>query len=462
MKTLQTIFIKPLVVLCGFALLFISCDEFIQAGIPDSQLTTPAVFEDKGTATAAMTSIYSKLRDYSILSGAPNGLSHSLGLYSDELTYYSSSASATDLYSNALTSSDSELKVLWTTSYNQIYAANAILYGVENSATLPSADRDMLQGEALFVRALLHFYLTNLYGDVPYISTTDYAINSKVSRIPVASVLSLVKKDLNDAIPLLKQEYLQPSRTRPNALTAHALLARVNLYMGLWAEAANEASSVINHTELYTLVGLDDTFKKNSPATIWQLSPDKPTYNTNEGSTFIFETGPPPRSALSPTLLLSFEINDLRKIKWVKNVSNGVTTWSHPYKYKNTQMQGTPEEQSILFRIEEQYLIRAEARARQGELTTAKEDLNIIRNRAGLGNTTASSMETLVTAILTERRHELFTELGHRFFDLKRTGNLNSVLSSSKPGWDTTDSLFPLPNSELLLNANLQPQNPGY
>ena len=90
------------------------------------------------------------------------------------------------------------------------------------------------------------------------------------------------------------------------------------------------------------------------------------------------------------------------------------------------------------------------------------EDLNVIRNRAGLGNTTALTQSALIVAVLEERQRELFTELGHRFFDLKRTNTLSNVLSPTKPGWDANDTLLPLPDAELLLNPNLKPQNPGY
>lgn len=462
MNILRNTIIKPLLVLCSVVVIFMSCDDFVQADLPDSQLTAPAVFEDKATATSAMTNIYSKIRDYGILSGASNGLSHTLGIYTDELTYFGTGASATDFYTNSLTGSDTELKALWTTSYNQIYAANAIIHGVTHSKSLSSADRNLLKGEALFIRALLHFYLTNLYGNVPYIATTDYVANSKVTRMPVEAIYSFVKTDLNEAISLLPQDYLSSGRTRPNVYTAHALLARVNLYMGLWAEASNEATAVLNHTQRYAMTSIDATFKMGSSATIWQLSPALATYNTEEGSTFIFASGPPPRSALSSALLLSFETNDLRKSHWIKGVSDVATTWYYSFKYKKSRTDGTSDERSILFRLEEQYLIRAEARAQQGELTGAKEDLNRIRNRAGLGNTTAGNKEEILMAIIDERRHELFTELGHRFFDLKRTNGLSSALTPLKPGWDATDLLFPLPDSELLLNPNLKPQNPGY
>ncbi|MNE93570.1 SusD family protein [compost metagenome] len=57
---------------------------------------------------------------------------------------------------------------------------------------------------------------------------------------------------------------------------------------------------------------------------------------------------------------------------------------------------------------------------------------------------------------------ELFTEFGHRFFDLKRFNKIQSVLTAVKTGWDTHDALFPIPQVELNLNGNLKPQNTGY
>jgi hypothetical protein len=89
---------------------------------------------------------------------------------------------------------------------------------------------------------------------------------------------------------------------------------------------------------------------------------------------------------------------------------------------------GTSVEYSIVFRLAEQYLIRAEARARQGELSNAKQDLDMVRSLAGLPNTTANTEAEIIEAVQQERRYELFTEYGHRFFDLKRNGALNTVL----------------------------------
>jgi hypothetical protein len=448
----------------SIALLLWGCDNFVDVELPDSQLTAPAVFEDMATANAAMTGIYSKMRDSGLLSGSPAGMSHQLGNYADELDFYGYSQSSTQyFYSNALTPSLRDIKTLWTTAYNQIYSANAVIYGTENSTGLSESNKNQLRGEALFVRALLHFYLVNLYGDVPYITTTDYGSNSIASRMPVASVYSAVKADLLTAADLLPQDYAAVNRVRPNKLAVRALLARVNLYLGNWDEASNDASAVINANDLYIIEpNIDAAFLKGSPSTIWQFSPASGSNNTQEGSTFIFTAGPPPLSALTNAMVNSFAAGDLRRTHWIGTVTNGTTTWYYPDKYKNTLTEGGSVEYSIVLRLEEQYLIRAEARAHQGNLSAAKDDLNSIRNRAGLADTAALTDVQIIAAIIEERRWELFTEYGHRFFDLKRTNNLNAVLGAVKPGWNDTDALLPLPVTELTLNPNLAPQNAGY
>jgi hypothetical protein len=110
----------------------------------------------------------------------------------------------------------------------------------------------------------------------------------------------------------------------------------------------------------------------------------------------------------------------------------------------------------------EQYLIRAEARLKQGNIIGAQDDLNKIRVRAGLPITTAMTQEELKQAILDERRVEMFTEHGNRWFDIRRHGVVGEILSPIKPGWSPTNILLPIPEYELLINPNLLPQNPGY
>jgi len=447
-----------------FAALFACCSNFAEVDLPSSQLTSDAVFQNKATADAAMVDIYSKIRDRGLLTGFPSGLSRQLGLYADELQYYGASGNAQDnFYKNTLLATGPEIAELWNSSYNQIYAANLIIKGVSGSGSLAASDSAQLTGEALFVRAIIHFYLVNSFGPIPYVTDTDYKKNSTLHKTPEAAVYKLVKEDMQQAANLLPVNYAGTDRVRPNKGAAQAMLARICLYMELWEEAANYASAVLNQNELYAWpVPLDLVFLKESRSTIWQLMPVTAGRNTYEGNINIFTQGPPPSAAISSELLNAFNSKDQRKAQWIKAVSNGSSTWYHPYKYKKQSNTPASVEYPIVLRLSEQYLIRAEARAHYGDLIGAKEDLNRIRHQAGLENTHAHTSSEIIDAVLAERRLELFTEHGHRFFDLKRTGRLNSALSSIKPQWKNTSRQLPLPESELLLNTNLNPQNEGY
>lgn len=440
----------------------ISCDSFVDVETPNSQLTGVTVFEDRTTANAALIAIYAKLRDSGMLAGNANGSGVCLGLYADELTYYGATDDNTSfIFNNTMLATTAIASQLWNESYQQIYSANAVIYGCENSTGLSTADKNQFIGEALFVRALVHSYLVNLYGDVPYITTTDYEVNRLVTRMPTAQVYTNIISDLQQAIALLPEAYVAPERVRPNRSTASALLARVYLYNGNWTEASNAASAVLNNAEYVWETDIDKIFLKDCTATIWQFSPNLVGNNADEGSVFVFQTGPPPFVGLREELYNSFANDDLRKSHWIASVTDGTNTWYHANKYKQNTNTGTSVEYSIVFRLAEQYLIRAEARARQGELSNAKQDLDMVRNLAGLPNTTANTEAEIIEAVQQERRFELFTEYGHRFFDLKRNGTLNTVLPVVKLGWNSSDVHWPIPETELLANPNLT-QNPGY
>jgi hypothetical protein len=442
---------------------FSSCTSFVEVEVPDSQLTGAIVFEDVATANAAMADIYSKLRDTGVLTGQPSGTNSTLGLYGDELDYYGFGGDGMEfLFANALLPSNPIVTDSWNMSYHQIYCCNAVIEGVAQSTVLTEAQKQQFTGEALFVRSLLHFYLVNMYGDIPFITTTDYEVNRLAERMPASVVYERIVTDLTGAIALLPEDYITNLRVRPNKYAAHALLARVYLYNGAWAEAANKASAVLNSALYVWDTNLDNTFLKESTGTIWQFSPKLAGGNADESSVFILFQGPPQFVALSNSLMNAFEPGDLREEHWTEPVTDGTDTWYYAHKYKEIYNTQNSIEFSVVFRLAEMYLIRAEARARQGEVIGAKEDLNMVRNRAGLSNTDAVTADEIAAAVLRERRVEFFTEYGHRFFDLKRTGTIDGVLSTSKPGWNATDALWPIPETELLANPNLGNQNPGY
>jgi hypothetical protein len=119
--------------------------------------------------------------------------------------------------------------------------------------------------------------------------------------------------------------------------------------------------------------------------------------------------------------------------------------------------------------LAEQYLIRAESRVHgaSGGIIGAIDDLNVIRMRADLPPLSYNlSQSEVVQAILQERRIEFFAEFGHRWLDLKRTDNVDSVMQVITPlkgggQWKSFQQYYPIPYSELLRDPKLK-QTPGY
>ncbi len=449
-----------LTILMGF---LVSCSDFVEVDLPKNQLSTPSVFEDPSIADSAINGVYYQMRTSGLMSS--EGLNVSMGVYTDELNYYRfDQEEALENYQNHTVRPDNPIvESFWNDSYTQIYTVNAIISGVEGSVSLTLEKKNQFKGEALFVRAYLHLLLVELFGDIPYITGTDYTVNRDVPRMPKVLVYSNIITDLNLAIDLLPESDFSGEHVRPYTAVAEAVLARAYLYSGQWALAETMANRVI--VKFGALEpDLNKVFLKEASGTIWQFKPNEEGNNTKEGARFIFTTTPPFDVTVSDLLLDAFESDDLRQSSWLKEVRNttGTESWYHAFKYKEQDNTESSVEYSVQLRLAEQYLIRAESRAHQGDVTGAQADINAVRNRAGLSNTLANTLNELLDAILQERRVELFTEQGHRWFDLKRMGKAAEVLREIKPNWKDTHILLPIPDEELTLNPNLLPQNDGY
>lgn len=448
-----------------------SCDDFLSVPAPTTELVQDNVFQDEATALAALSSVYNKLSSSSFADGSSTSLSICIGLYSDELVSFASTNSSTpqvEFYLNSVTPLNSAISSTWESSYKIIYECNRIIEGLESSQSIASAKKAQFSGEALTIRAFCHFYMAIMFGNVPLITTTEYQVNAGVSRAPEAEVYNGIIADLLQAKSLLSDTYPSEERVRINKGAATALLARAYLFNRQFTNAETQATELIESTQYSLLPDLNTVFLKTSQETIWQLLPQSGMQNyTNEGFAFILVAAPT-KWTLSNNLYAAFETNDLRKTNWVGSLSSssGLTTWYYPYKYKQNNVNATGNEYSVVLRLADQYLIRAEARVNLNKLTgsnSAESDINTIRLRAGLSNTSASTADQLLIEIERQRKFEFFTEWGHRFFDLKRLGRLDQVLAAPvKANWNTTDALLPIPQSELLLNQNLQPQNAGY
>jgi|SRR6185312_11028053 len=443
-------------------MLFTSCKKFVNIPLPDNQLTSDFVFSNDNSALGALNGIYSKMieNDQQFCSGYTTLFT---GLSSDELYYYT--PSFRDEFMNnqiSLINHGNIESSFWTPCYRYIYAANKCIEDAQNSNGMSSKMKRTTIGEAKFIRAFCYFYLVNLFGDVPFELSSIYQENQWIARSPLTKVYYQIIDDLKGSIDSLDEIYASDDRGRPNKYAAIALLARVYLYNNDWVDAENEATIIIN-SGIYTMDNdLNSVFKSGSNETIWQLVPVNPYINTWEGNEIIpYSIDATPTYLLTSTLVNSFEAGDMRKPAWVQSENFSGQTIYYPYKYKINSAPPVTEFYVVL-RLAEQYLIRAESRANINDIEGAQNDLNIIRNRAGLNNTIANDKASMLKAIEHERQIELFAEWGHRWFDLKRTDRANTVLGSLKPStWQATDTLWPIPESQIRLNPALT-QNVGY
>jgi hypothetical protein len=486
MKTTIT-YIKTLFLIIAVASVSVRCKKLVQVAAPTTSLTSDNVYTNDATAAAVLTGIYTNMSTVTPLRGSTiSCLSLAASLSADDLTLYggsgNSNTSLVQFYLNKLTPGLSSTpgagtNLLWGNMYSQIYVLNIALERMAASSGLTASVRQQLTGEAKFMRAFIYFYLVDLYGDIPLATSSDYSASAGLGRAPKALVYKQIIADLKDAQSLLTDSYVgsdatsnTAERVRPNKWTAAALLARTYLYTGDWRDAESEADSLINQRALYSLDSLNGVFLKNGKEAIWQLQPVNTGWNTEDAKVFILPvTGPTVQASypvyLSDQLLRSFEPGDLRRVNWVDSVAVGNTLYFYPYKYKSATLNSAVTEYTMVFRLAEQYFIRAEARARQNNISGGQADLNALRARAGLTGTTAGDATSLVTAILHERQVELFTEWGHRWLDLKRSGSVDNVMTSVAPAkgttWNSNWQYYPLPLYDITQDPNLV-QNPGY
>ncbi len=471
-----------------FLLIFqVGCRKFLEIEAPPNSVFSSSVFSNDALATSAVLAVYNGMIESSSARFASGSGSISLlcGLSSDELQNFSIDISQREFYTNSLQANNGSSYLLWVNLYKYIYDANAILEGLNESKQLSLPVKKQLEGEAKFIRGLCLFYLVNLYGDVPIVLSTDYKVNSTAGKRSAGEVYRQIVLDLSDAKEGLDGNYLDAAnvktteRVRPTKYVASALLARIYLYIKDYANAEKEADLVINQTSMFSLLELNEVFLKNSKEVIWSLQPVIPQYNSYDGLTFIL-VSVPSNVSLSDHQVNVFEPGDRRKISWIGSVTSAGQTYYFPFKYKVRFLPTAatpPTEYHVVMRLAEQYLIRAEAKINLGRINEGVSDLNILRNRARATPTTtvpnplpllseSLSKEEALTALEYERTAELFTEWGHRWFDLKRSGKADVIMPAIthlKGGeWKPEYKLYPIPQTEIDRNPNLQPQNPGY
>lgn len=316
------------------------------------------------------------------------------------------------------------VNTVWSNPYAAIYDANFVLDYLPkiNNSQYEAVAYNNIKGTALFFRAYMFHQLAQLFckpystsasGDAGIVLSMTAEINTTITRSTVQQTYDQIINDLKTAVELLPTSQL--FATRPNKAAAYGELARVYLSMRDYANAEVYASNALAVNK--TLLDYNSLTPAANP-----VLPASPVDNPE--ILFISRTSLPSvftsshEAIVDTTLYGSYNVNDLRKMVFFgSNGSKNYWKGSY-YSYGGTDY-------SIFDGIatDEIYLIRAECRARKGEINTAMDDLNtLLRKRWKTGSfadVTALDATDALNQVLKERRKELAFR-GLRWSDLRR------------------------------------------
>lgn len=455
--------LQPAIALLTLALATTACNKALEV-TPKYILNSAKAFENDSAAALQIAGIYGEFSSNADIS---YGMHLDMGLLADEmepLSYMAVSGSTGyALYNYLLRPIDAPTNGYWSNFYKYIYYTNSIIAGTDASAGMSPAYKKQCKGEALAWRAFFYYYLTSFYGALPYVTDGNYTASSHYARTGTDSILAYCIADLKAADTLVSATYPTAGKFRFNRAAVNALLARVCLGKGDYQGAVTAATAVLNNQQ-YTLATLDDLFSANSSEVVMQL--------WNQYSyTSVAQTANNSYATYGVThendgnLYDAFEAGDARRDRFIHLVDDGTGTnlyLNNKYTNNGMDMNTDREEYLVLFKLDEVLLNRAEAYARLQQAEDALNDVNLLRNRAGLDNLPATlSGQNLTDAVIEERRKELCFEWADRWLSLKRNNTSNTVLSTFKPAtWNKKVLLFPIPLSDIQNSSLLQ--NTGY
>ncbi|GAB2786287.1 RagB/SusD family nutrient uptake outer membrane protein [Rhabdobacter roseus] len=383
---------------------------------------------------------------------------------------------------------------LWTWCYNSITSINQQLGGISDPGT---------QAELRALRAFYHYIAMDNFGDVIIADQVGGSGSTQKSR---SEVFNWIESELKAVYPQLSDQAGGVYYGRFNKYVVDMILAKMYLnaqvYTGTarWNDAATHCSTIIESGRYTLASNFFSNFTTNnqgSPEIILATPFDKSkrggmnmqmrTLHYLNQLTYNLPEAPWNGYATLSEFYNSFSEGDNRKGMWIVGqqyaadgtplVDDGVPfvftpeipafempsgptgrlagARSQKYEIQRNNVGNDMDNDFVIFRLADVYLMRAEARLRAGNAAAALTDVNLVRERASAAPLTSLTLATM----LAERGRELAWEY-HRRQDLIRFGEFNKAWQF-KAASPATRNVFPIPQDQLNLNPNLK-QNPGY
>ncbi len=425
---------------------------------PTQSIDESQALNTSADVLVALVGSYSDLGNADIYGGLPFVAADLLGDF-NEISWSGTFQGLTQIKNKAIPVDNGFVTRTWISGYRAINDVNNVLSGL---AVVTANQKDRVEGEASFIRGAVYFDLVRLFAKawndgtpasnpgVPIVLAPTRGITEadQRARNTVAEVYTQVIQDLTTAeakLPAINGFYATKG-------SAAAMLARVYLQKGDYANAAAAADRVIASTRYILKANYADAFpvSPTGPAQLPNTTEDifamqvNATQGVNSFNTHFSSSGRGDID-INDSHLDLYEPGDTRRDLFYLD-GGSVYVGKFENTYGNVR----------LIRLAEMYLIRAEANFRLlpaapvgGVLPLT--DINRIRNRAGL---TPLLVVTLAD-ILKERKLELAFE-GFTLHDVKRLQGTVGTLP-----WNSPKLIYPIPDREMRVNSKLV-QNEGY
>ena len=446
----------------------VSCNKWLDVQ-PQSQIKDTEMFTTESGYKEALAGVYTLLVKESLYT---NELRFGMmGVLAQEWESHNSTYNDDAAYDYDATYPKNRILSIWRGMYTAIANDNKLLESIdENKDVFSGVNYDVIKGEALALRAFIHFDLLRMFGanyqieptkpSIPYV--TAYSPKQTV-QYTVYEVLMKCLADLREALTYLQKDpiytgqeitqlvdngYLLNRQLHLNYYAVEGLLARICLYMGDYDSARDYARDVIESGKFsFTpqsdlLSGTDYT---GAPEHLFAIDvADQEsiaeTYFSLEGGSSVF--------SMSYSALLSLYENNTDDYRYLYLFTSGTgASLDRRYlaKYNTTSSSDTYYmNKMVMLKLSEMYYILAECQNNSGESTKAA--LNAVRKARGLNELSRdpSDFRTVMTA---EFRKEFIGE-GQLFFYYKRL-NVANIAGSDKNLVDVKGYTFPIPDSEV-------------
>lgn len=461
---MKTFKIKIIAILCIF---IIGCESELEFD-PNDNLTGEVALSTESNISSVLVGIYDEAGQSDSYGGYLQMMVDLLGT-TTEVRWRGSYRQPREAFNKALLVENSFVEGIWQNAYEVINQTNLVLDRLD-LVTSSEEERDRIEGEARFLRALAYFDLVRNFS-LPYeFGTTnsqlgvplrtegiiDYTVSREIARSTVEQVYTLILSDAQSAYDLLPET----NSFYADKYAAQALLARIYHQQGNYPAARDAANDVLENSGHSLAPEYDGAFNNDTDG-IEDIFAFQVTSQTGSNDLVVHyaseaDGGRGGDITINDAYLDLFDANDVR----------GKFVYDNPANDRRLTLKFTNQFGNIpTFRIAEMHLIRLESNFR---LTTAVGlaplvEINALRNRSNADPLTSLTLDV----IFRERQLELAFEgfLANDYKAFKKNIIIAGDPDEGEPDtvipFNDNSLVFPIPRTEMNTNP-LMVQNPGY